>query len=144
MKAEKFPVTITEKGVSAVIRKAMKLKGGQKLHYFIVEYVLLGKRKQVWRSDLDEAKALAREACVKIANGEQSALELTDNDRVTTRELLKKSKGGKRATIPGFWINERVVRFNPRTIIAKLADDAGVKPEVISAMLNLKIDPPSS
>jgi len=80
MRNEKFPVTITEKGVSAVIRQALKIKGGKKLEYFIVEYILLGKRKQVWRSDLDKAKAVAREACIKIANGDQSALELRNGE----------------------------------------------------------------
>ena len=82
MKAEKFPLTITDKGVSALIRKSEKLKDGKKLHYFIVEYILFGKRKQVWRSDLDEAKAVAREACIKIGNGVQSSLELRDTDRM--------------------------------------------------------------
>ncbi len=81
MRTEKFPVTITEKGVSAVIRKASKLKGGKTLNYFIVEYILLGRRKQVWRSDFTEAKALAQDACIKIANGVQSSLELSDADR---------------------------------------------------------------
>jgi hypothetical protein len=83
MNAEKFPVTITEKGVSAVIRKAAKSKGGKSHNYFIVEYILLGKRKQVWRADLNEAKAVARDACIKIANGEQSALELSDRERLS-------------------------------------------------------------
>ena len=82
MKAEKFPVTITEKGVSAIIRRAEKIKGGNTLNYFIVEYILLGKRKQVWRSDLDEAKAVASEACIKISNGDQSSLELKHGDRL--------------------------------------------------------------
>ena len=62
--------------------------------------------------------------------------------RMKPGELLEKSRGGKRAVIPAFWLNQRVVRYNPRTIIAKLAADAGVSSEVISAMFNLKIDPP--
>lgn len=53
------------------------------------------------------------------------------------RELLAKCKGRKPA-IPGFWINRRVVRFHPRTIVAKLAADAGVAVEVITASLNQK------
>ena len=81
MKTEKFPITITEKGVSAVVRKAVKLKGGKTHNYFIVEFILLGKRKQVWRSDIGSAKSIARDACIKIANGDQSALELKDTDR---------------------------------------------------------------
>jgi hypothetical protein len=43
METKKFPVTITEKGVSAIIRKAANLKGGKTLHCFIVEYILPGK-----------------------------------------------------------------------------------------------------
>lgn len=82
MKAEKFPVTISEMGVSAVIRKATKFKGGKRHSYFIVEYILLGERKQVWRSDLGDAKSIAREACIKIANGEHMALELRNGDRL--------------------------------------------------------------
>jgi hypothetical protein len=38
----KFPVTIAEKGVSAVIGKTLKIKGGKKLEFFLVEYILLG------------------------------------------------------------------------------------------------------
>lgn len=82
MKAEKFPVTIKEKGVSAIIRESTKFKDGKKHRYFIVEYILLGKRKQVWRSDLAEAKAVASEACIKVANGDQSTLEFKDTDRL--------------------------------------------------------------
>ena len=82
MRAEKFPVTITEKGVSAVIRTTEKVNGGKTRNYFIVEYILLGKRQQVWRSDIGEAKTVARDACIKIANGEQSSLELKDADRM--------------------------------------------------------------
>ena len=81
MNAEKFPVTITEKGVSALIRKTAKLKGGKKHNYFIVEYILLGKRRQVWRSGFSEAKAVAREACINVGNGNQTALELNDRER---------------------------------------------------------------
>ena len=82
MKAEKFPVKITEKGVSAIIRQSSKIKDGKKHRYFIVEYILLGKRKQIWRSDLSEAKAIASEACIKVANGKQSSLEISDTDRL--------------------------------------------------------------
>ena len=71
MNAEKFPVTITEKGVSAIIRESAKFKDGKKHRYFIVEYILFGKRKQVWRSDIGEAKAVAQDACISVANGKQ-------------------------------------------------------------------------
>lgn len=80
MQDEKFPLTVTEKRVSAVIRKIQKIKGGKEYTSFIIEYVLLGKRKQVWRSDLHDAKAVASEACIKIANGDQSVLELSNGE----------------------------------------------------------------
>ncbi|MGA2248080.1 MAG: hypothetical protein ABSH48_24105 [Verrucomicrobiota bacterium] len=63
MKQQSFPLTVTEKGVSAVIRQSEKIKGGKTHHYFIVEYFMLGKRKQVWRSGLDDAKAVASDGC---------------------------------------------------------------------------------
>lgn len=54
--------------------------------------------------------------------------------RMKPRQLLAAAKGPD-AKIPGFWINERVVRFHPRTIIARLARDAGLPFEVVAAML---------
>lgn len=53
-------------------------------------------------------------------------------------EKLSAHSKGRRARIPGVWINARVVRFHPRTVIAKLADEAGVSPEVISGSLTEK------
>jgi integrase len=82
MNAKKFPVTITEMGVSARIRKTAKVGDGKKLDYFIIEYVHMGRRKQVWRSDYGKAVAVARDACIKVANGEQEALELKNGDRM--------------------------------------------------------------
>ena len=67
--------------------------------------------------------------------------ECSDWFRLNKRDLSEKSKG-KRPPIPGFWINRKVVRFHPRTIIAKLASDAGVPPEVIAASFNLKTTTP--
>jgi len=89
MKTEKFPLTITEKGVSAVIRKTAKLKDGKRLNYFIVEYTILGERQQVWRSDLGIAKGVARDACIKIANGDQSALELRNGERLAYTRAIE-------------------------------------------------------
>jgi integrase len=82
MKTEKLPLTITESGVSARIRKHTKIKAGKKYDSFVVEYLLLGKRQQVWRTDLAEAKAVAKEACLSIANGQQTSLELNDYQRM--------------------------------------------------------------
>jgi len=83
MKEEQFPVTITEKGVSAIIRKTEKKKDGEKHTYYIIEYILNGERKQVWRSDLDDAKDVARNACTKIGNGDRGGFELNDRQRFT-------------------------------------------------------------
>ena len=55
---------------------------------------------------------------------------------ISQERLLPKCKGRK-PSIPAFWLNRRVVRFHPRTIISKLAADAGVAPEVIAASLAL-------
>jgi integrase len=92
MKTEKFPMTITVRGVSVVIRKTEKFKGGKVHIYFIVEYTEKGERQQVWRSSIAKAKAKAQEACINISNGNASPLELTDIDRLAyTRaiEILK-------------------------------------------------------
>lgn len=91
MNTEEFPLSITEKGVSAVIRKTEKVKAGQKHTYFIVEYILKGRRKQVWRSDLGSAKDVARDACIAIGNGSAATLELSDRERLAylrAKEIL--------------------------------------------------------
>jgi hypothetical protein len=53
------------------------------------------------------------------------------------RDLSARSKGA-RALIPGFWINRKVVRFHPRTILAKLAQESGVRPEILAAAFNIQ------
>lgn len=83
MKTAKFPITVTESGVTAKIYKARQSRNGQEYGGFIVAYSLLGKRKQVWRAKLDDAEAVAADACQKIANGEQLSLTLTNGDRMT-------------------------------------------------------------
>lgn len=57
---------------------------------------------------------------------------------LSPREVLAKSKG-RCATIRGYWINRRVVRFHPRVVLAEMAAQAGVKPEVIAASFNLSV-----
>jgi hypothetical protein len=52
------------------------------------------------------------------------------------RHTLSRQCAGKRAKVPAFRFNDRNVRFHPRTVLAKLAADAGVSPEVIAASLN--------
>jgi integrase len=78
-----YPLVIKQDGVSAKIRKIVKSKNGRDYIAYVVDYVLLGKRKLDWRADLEEAKQTAREACRKIADGEHMALELKNGDRMT-------------------------------------------------------------
>lgn len=51
-------------------------------------------------------------------------------------DLSARSKGGAFAQFPGVWVNSRVVRFSPRIIICKLAQKAGVHPDVIAASMS--------
>jgi integrase len=97
MKTETFPITVTEAGVSAKIRKVTKTRDGATYDSFMVDYFLLGKRKQVWRSDLTEAKQVARDACNKIANGQQDVLRLCNTDRLT---YVRAAEAASKAQIP--------------------------------------------
>jgi hypothetical protein len=56
------------------------------------------------------------------------------------RDLSAKSKG-RRAVIPGFWINRKVVRFHPRTVLAKLARESGVPESLIAAAFSFNPQP---
>ncbi len=79
----KFPVVVSEGGVSAKIRKITQTKNGTEYVTYIVDYILLGKRKQVGRTDFEEARQVALNACRQIANGHHASLALTDYDRMT-------------------------------------------------------------
>ncbi|HEX3627174.1 MAG TPA: site-specific integrase [Verrucomicrobiae bacterium] len=79
---KQFPVTITEGGVSAKIRKTSQTKNGTDYVVYIVDYILFGKRKQVGRSSFDEAKQHALEACRSISQGRQDSFTLTNQDRL--------------------------------------------------------------
>ena len=57
--------------------------------------------------------------------------------RLRPEELSAKSKG-RSASIPGIWINARVVRFHPRMMFAKVARDNGVPMDVIMGALNVR------
>jgi hypothetical protein len=81
MKAEKFPLTVTEGGVSAKIHKVSQFKNGKIYTRFVANYVLLGKRKQEGRAKFEDAKQIALNACRKISNGDHSSLELKDTKR---------------------------------------------------------------
>src|SRR5665213_2981738 len=78
-----FPIIVKQDGVSARIRRTIKLKNGHEYIAYVVDYTLLGKRKLEWRADLDEAKQAAADACKKIADGEHMALQLKNGDRMT-------------------------------------------------------------
>ena len=52
-------------------------------------------------------------------------------------KLMDKCRGC-RPKIPGFRINQRVVRFHPRSIIAKMAQDAGMSPELIASSFGIQ------
>ncbi len=92
MKAERFPIRITESGVSARIRKTTQTKKSVDYTAYVIEYTLLGKRVREWRAGLDEAKEVAREACRKIANGEHCALELKNHDRLIYLRAMESLK----------------------------------------------------
>ena len=87
-RAEEFPKTITDRsfpGIAAKIYRSQQRKkdkdGEEKVYqFFAVSYTLLGKRKIEAYADLGKADAAARAAIIKIANGEQAALELRNGD----------------------------------------------------------------
>ena len=56
--------------------------------------------------------------------------------RLNPRDLAAKTKG-RNPTVPAFRLNQRVLRFHPRTIIAKMASDAGVPMETIAASFGM-------
>jgi integrase len=94
MKTAAFPLILSESGVTAKIRKAEQIKNGNTYTFYILEYILLGKRKQEWHSELAAAKRAASDACRKIANGDQLSLELRQGDRLTylrATEALEKT-----------------------------------------------------
>jgi hypothetical protein len=85
MKTEKdgkYPVIVSEYGVSAKIHKSIQSKNGKEYVVYIVDYNLLGKRKQVGRTDFGEAKQFAIDVCRSIAFGQQTSLSLTNQDRL--------------------------------------------------------------
>jgi len=82
-KDRKFPVIISEGSVSAKIRKVTQTKNGTEYVTYMVDYILLGKRKQVGRTDFEEARQVALNACRQIANGNHLSLTLTNDDRST-------------------------------------------------------------
>ncbi|HEV2330459.1 MAG TPA: site-specific integrase [Verrucomicrobiae bacterium] len=82
VKDGKFPVTVTEGGVSAKIRRIIQIKKGKNYVLYVADYILLGKRKQVGRSTFDEAKQIAMNACREISRGNHLSLTLANDDRL--------------------------------------------------------------
>lgn len=62
--------------------------------------------------------------------------------RYNKRDLGPASRGakGRPAKVPGFWLSERTVLFHPATVIAHLAQQAGVPAETIATALSLNPD----
>jgi len=83
VKDREFPVTVSEGGVSAKIRKVVQTKKGKTYTMFVADYILLGKRKQETRASFEEAHHIALNACRRIAGGQQVSLTLTNGDRMT-------------------------------------------------------------
>lgn len=55
--------------------------------------------------------------------------------RMRKRDLSARSKGHN-PSIPGIWINERVVRFHPRLMLAKMASDSGAPTGIVTAVFS--------
>jgi len=91
----KFPVKVTEGGVTAKIRKTTQTKNGKDYVIYLVDYILLGKRKQVGRTSFEDAKQHALEACRSISRGRQDSFTLANQDRlVYLRATEALSPGG--------------------------------------------------
>jgi hypothetical protein len=51
-------------------------------------------------------------------------------------QLMKKHQAG---IIPGFKVGNKIIRWHPRSVIAKLARNAGNSPQNIAAMFGLEL-----
>ena len=89
MKKLKFPMILTEGGISARIRKTSQVQKGKTYPLFIVDYHLLGKRKRECRAEYEEAKQVALTAIRKIGNGEQNTMNLTNADCLIYRRSVE-------------------------------------------------------
>lgn len=59
--------------------------------------------------------------------------------QITTTDLGRKSSGDK-PKIPAFRPTREMVRFHPRTILAKMAKDNGVSLDVIAASYGIRME----
>jgi hypothetical protein len=82
MSKPRSPVTVTEDGVSARIRKISLTKNATTYTMFVGDFFLLGERKRETRSSLQEAERVALDACRLIAAGRQASLTLTNDHRM--------------------------------------------------------------
>ena len=80
MSAKEFPVTVTEGGVSAKIRKISQATNGKIYTRYVADFIELGKRKQVGRAKFEDAKQVALDACRRVSCGDHSALELRNGE----------------------------------------------------------------
>ena len=80
---KEFPKSITRHGVTAKIYKTTQSRGGTVYTIFMVSYSLLGQRKMKGFADLSAATAYAEDACDRIAEGQQAALQLNNEDSAT-------------------------------------------------------------
>ena len=74
-----FPLRVTKQGVSVTIGRVQK--DGR--DFFRVLYREQGKRKQAWRSTIEDAKRAANDAIEATLSGDHSALKLQASDRHT-------------------------------------------------------------
>lgn len=80
MNAKEFPLTVTEGGVTAKIRKISQVTNGKTYIRYVADFIELGKRKQVGRAKFEDARQVALDACRRVSSGDQSALELRNGD----------------------------------------------------------------
>ncbi len=76
MNTKEFPVTVTEGGVSAKIRRVSQFKNGKHYTVYIADFIELGKRKQVGRAKFEDARQVALDACRRVSSGDKFGLEL--------------------------------------------------------------------
>jgi hypothetical protein len=93
----RFPIIVSENGVSAKIRKVTQKKDGKRYTIYVADFHLLGKRKQVGRANLEDAKAVALDACRKTATGTQISLTLNTSQ---AESYLRASEALKGLGIP--------------------------------------------
>jgi hypothetical protein len=88
MRMPPLPQKITKQGITATIRRVSKAGYDS----FRVEYVVKGKRQQVWRAKYEDARKVVDEALQSIADGDHGVIQLRDAERLGYQravEILK-------------------------------------------------------